>query len=200
MSNMSKKKIIAMMALVIVIAILGTGTLAYFTTRVVTHNVITSGGVNIQLVETQDLDNNPATAETPYPTENLSGIMPGQKVSKIVRVQNLDANAWVRAKVVITVKDSNGNVLPEGVVTVNTNNDNWIPNGDWYYYKDYVPAGGKTEVPLFTQVTFADVDMDNRYQNATVEISVDAEAIQYANNEEFATAWPAGVVIEDAKR
>ena len=198
MSNMSKKKMIAMMALVIVIAIMGTGTLAYFTTKVVAHNVITSGGVKIQLVETQDLDNNPATAETPYPTDNLPGIMPGQKVSKIVRVQNLDADAWVRAKVVITVKDSNDNVLPEGVVTVNAGNTNWIKNGDWYYYNTFVPAGGKTEVPLFTQVTFADVDMDNRYQNATVEISVDAEAIQYANNETFAKAWPDGVAIKEA--
>ena len=193
-----KKKMYVIAAILVVLAILGTGTLAYFTTRVVTHNVITSGGVKIQLVETQDLDNNPATPETPYPTENLPGIMPGQTVSKIVRVENLDANAWVRAKVVITVKDSSGEILPSGVVTVNIDKDNWLPNGEWYYYKSFVPARGKTEVPLFTQVSFADVAMDNRYKNARVEISVEAEAIQYQNNTNFATAWPNDVVIEDA--
>ena len=46
-----KKKILLVTAVVICLAIAATGTLAYFTSDDVAHNVITSGGVNIELVE-----------------------------------------------------------------------------------------------------------------------------------------------------
>lgn len=46
-----KKKILLVAALTICLAIAVSGTLAYFTAEDTVHNVITSGGVNIKVVE-----------------------------------------------------------------------------------------------------------------------------------------------------
>jgi len=190
---MSKKKMIAMTALVIVIAILGTGTLAYFTTRTVVHNVITSGGVKIELVETMLNDKK---EEVPF--VNQEGVMPGQEVSKIVRVTNKDAKAWVRIHVTETINDRPDR---ENVITMNCNlgkaPTQWTKKGEWYYYNKPLEPGETTD-PLFKGVTFAGKEMDNDYQNANIKISVKAEAIQYANNTDFDKAWPEDKTIENA--
>jgi len=191
---MSKKKIYAMMALVIVISILGTGTLAYFTTKALVHNVITSGGVKIELVETM-LENG---EEKPFPEETVSGVMPGQEVSKIVRVTNKDAKAWVRIRVTEKIK---GGADSENVLSINYNlgtaPTQWTQKGEWFYYNSPLENGETTD-PLFKGVKLAGKEMDNDYQNATIEISVEAEGIQFANNENFDTAWPTGKVIQEA--
>ena len=197
MSNMSKKKIIAMMALIIVIAILGTGTLAYFTTRAVVHNVITSGEIKIELVETQDLDNNPATPETDYPEKTVEGLMPGQDHSKIVRVKNVSSNpAWVRIKMTVLVEDSAGKDLGPEALDINYHTgtgEDWLVKDGVYYYKAKLESGEST-TPLFDTVSFRE-DMNNDYQNAEIRIIVEAEAIQYQNNTNFDTAWPDGIEI-----
>ena len=46
-----KNKLLVLGAMVCLIAILAAGTLAYFTTNAVTHNVITSGEIDISIVE-----------------------------------------------------------------------------------------------------------------------------------------------------
>ena len=191
---MSKKKIYAMMALVIVISILGTGTLAYFTTKALVHNVITSGGVKIELVETM-LENG---EEKPFPEETVSGVMPGQEVSKIVRVTNKDAKAWVRIRVTEKIK---GGEDSENVLSINYNlgtaPTQWTQKGEWFYYNKPLENGETTE-PLFKGVTLAGKEMGNQYENATIDIVVEAEAIQYANNEDFDKAWPDTKTIEEA--
>ena len=68
-----KKKMYVIAAILVVLAILGSGTLAYFTTRVVTHNVITSGDIDIQLVETAIKNDQ----EVDY-VNNSTGLMPVQ--------------------------------------------------------------------------------------------------------------------------
>ena len=188
MSNMSKKKIIAMMALVIVIAILGTGTLAYFTTKAVVHNVITSGAVGITLKETMLDDKG---KEIPF--VNQDGVMPGDGVSKIVRVQNDDEPAWIRIRVTEKI---NKNEDSEDVISINYNlgtaPTQWTKSGDWFYYNKPLAKGESTD-PLFKYVDFSGSGMDNDYQNATIEIGVEAQAVQSANNGTKvleATGWP----------
>ena len=174
MSNMSKKKIIAMMALVIVIAIMGTGTLAYFTTRVVTHNVITSGGVNIQLVEEF-----PAGGDD----QHAEGVMPGSELEKKVQVQNLDEPAWIRVKVTVSC---NGKAVDPKVMAIDYNvgtaANQWTKGEDnIYYYNSIVSAPDKT-APLFSKVAFSGKDMGNEYQNSEFVVSVEAQAVQAQNN------------------
>lgn len=199
MSNMSKKKLIAMMALVIVIAILGTGTLAYFTTKAVVHNVITTGGVDIELEE---------KFEGAEPDDDgnmvLDGVMPGETSTKEVWVVNKDnsADAWIRVGVEITVIDSQGADLTaqaaaNNVVTIPTYGTGWVlgeveDGVRWYYYEDDLAPGEKT-TNLFEKVSFSGPNMGNEYQNAEIHIDIKAQAVQTANNGSSvleAAGWP----------
>lgn len=186
---MNKKKLFAMMALVIVLAILGTGTLAYFTTRALVHNVITTGGVNIELEETMLNDKG---QEIPFVDQ--TGAMPGQEISKIVRVTNKDAEAWIRIQVVETIDKKADS---ENVIRINYNlgtaPTQWTEKDGWYYYNKPL-ANGETTEPLFKGVTLAGREMDNKYQNKDIVVSVSAQAVQAANN-----AIPDGGNVTDVK-
>ena len=188
MSNMSKKKIIAMMALVIVIAILGTGTLAYFTTKAVVHNVITTGGVGITLEEKM-LDENGNEVDYENPKDHVS---PGEDVSKIVRVKNDDADAWIRVRVDMRVETPRDEMDPGEDITLNYNAEDWTYHEGWYYYNEILPSGQRT-TPLFEEVNLSGEGMGNEYQNSTIYIDVKAQAVQSANNGTSvltATGWP----------
>ena len=171
-----KKKMYLIAAILVVLAMLCTGTLAYFTTRVVTHNVITTGGVDIELVEYM-LDADGKTV----PFKNQQGIMPGSSVSKIVRVKNKDADAYIRVKVdVSTGKPADGMNLAEDI-RLDFNTSDWTYADGWYYYNKVVAKGAMT-TPLFEEVLFDGEGMGNEYQNADIAIDVSAQAVQAANN------------------
>lgn len=182
-----KKRLLIVSALVLVLAILGAGTLAYYTAKTTVHNVVTTGGVKIDLVEKMQ------TPEGEKPFENQSGIMPGDSVSKIVRVKNkLDsAEAWIRVKVEKAVK-VDGRAVDDSVITLDYNTADWTEKDGWFYYNKPVPTNTET-TNLFENVFFAGVEMDNDYQNATVTIDVSAQAVQTANNGTTvleAKGWP----------
>ena len=184
---MSKKKLFVMMALVIVIAVLGTGTLAYFTTKAVVHNVITTGGVGITLEETMRDENGD---EIPY--ENPDGVMPGDPVSKIVRVKNDDADAWIRVRVDMRVETPRDEMDPGEDIILDYNAEDWTYHEGWYYYNEILPSGQRT-TPLFEEVSLSGEGMGNEYQNSTIYIDVKAQAVQSANNGTSvltATGWP----------
>ncbi|MBR4411288.1 MAG: SipW-dependent-type signal peptide-containing protein, partial [Firmicutes bacterium] len=87
-----KKKIFAVMMVLICLAIAATGTLAYFTSEETAHNIITTGAVDIDLEEWQDLDGD-GQNYTPYPPENQPiNVMPGVTVSKIATIKSLEAD------------------------------------------------------------------------------------------------------------
>ena len=185
-----KKKLFALATLVVILAALGTGTLAYFTSNATAHNVITSGEIDIDLVETMEKDGN----IVPYPTEPVGGIMPGAAHSKIVEVANTGSNpAWVRVKVDVSIKDADGKALPADVLSIDFNDTEWVKIGGYYYYNAVLPAEETTE-PLFTEVEFAGAEMGNEYQNARIEIDVQAYATQSQNN-----PIPEGGDVSDVK-
>lgn len=202
-----KKKLAVLSLLAVCAAVAVSGTLAYFTSEDTAHNVITSGGVSIELVE-KTKENG---TEVEFPEDGLTGIMPGTSASKIVSVKNTgEADAWIRVSVNIgitaaeksglhlsgpgapmapvclplTVTDAEGNEIPVVSFTVKTEEygGNWIYNADddCYYYKDIVKPDEVTDV-LFDEVTFAK-EMGNEYQNCTVTIDVAAHAVQSDNN------------------
>ena len=189
-----KKKLIAAALLVIGIAILSAGTIAYFTSATTAHNVITSGGVDIVLEEWSDED-----CTTPYPTDEAVPVMPGQTITKIVTVRNTDADAYVRAQFHITVYNAEGEkIAPEALpnldkaVVIECGAD-WEKGTDgWYYYADALPVGEVTPA-LFSEVVFDGPNMTNEYQNCTVTVDVIAQAVQAANNGDSvqeAQGWP----------
>jgi len=190
-----KKKILLLAAVAICAAILASGTLAYFTSEDQAHNVITTDAVDIEIEEWQDEIGNP------YPDEKIE-VMPGVTVSKIATIKNLEAEAYIRAKFAIVITDESGNemqISPEtlaSIITLTVNGEDWIRkdgDGEWWYYADSVVTGASTEA-FFTEVVFDGPNMTNEYQNCTVEVIVDAQAVQTANNGDSAieaAGWPA---------
>ena len=181
------------LVLALLLAALGTvsaGTLAYFTADDTAHNVITSGGVDIELVEKTYNDNNELVD---WPEEGVTGVMPGEAVPKIVTVKNTGASeAWVRVRADVTITRADGQPSDTGLIEINFDTENWTEKDGWWYYSKPVKGGETTEFPLFTEVTFKTA-MDNPYQNCTTSVDVSAQAVQTANNGETvmeAAGWP----------
>ena len=193
-----KRKLLILSVLVICVTTLAAGTLAYFNAEDTAHNVITSGGVGIQLIEkTKSGD-----TLVDFPEDGLSGILPCTSASKIVSVENTgSADAWIRVKVEMTITGSDGKALPleiggaDSVIPVITftPGESWTLGEDGYYYYNAVVASGKSTETLFEEVYFA-AHMGNEYQNCTANLVVTAQAVQTANNGDSAltaAGWPA---------
>lgn len=180
-----KRKLLILSVLVICVATLAAGTLAYFTSEGTAHNVITTGGVDITLQEWAD-----EGKKTPF--EDLTGIMPGMTVTKIAEIKNTGASeAWVRVKVEKNIQlKGEGEVNPD-LVELALDTANWTEKDGYYYYNKALKPGEVT-APVFSAVTF-NASMGNEYQNATATVDVYAQAVQTANNGKTALnaqGWP----------
>lgn len=180
-----KRKLLILSVLVICVATLAAGTLAYFTSEGTAHNVITTGGVDITLQEWAD------EGKT-KPFEDLTGIMPGMTVTKIAEIKNTGASeAWVRVKVEKNIRlAGEGEVNPD-LVELALDTANWTEKDGYYYYNKALKPGEVT-APIFSAVTF-NASMGNEYQNATATVDVQAQAVQTANNGTTALeaqGWP----------
>ena len=174
-----------LLILAICVAIVAAGTLAYFTAEDTAHNVITSGGVDIELKEWAD-----EAKQTPF--EDVTGIMPGVTVTKIAEIKNTGASeAWVR---VLITKDIQlaGEVDPD-LIKLGLNTTDWTLGTDGYYYYNKALKPGETTAPILSSVTF-EPTMGNEYQNAAATVDISAQAVQTANNGTSAltaSGWPA---------
>ncbi|RZS94313.1 SipW-dependent-type signal peptide-containing protein [Cuneatibacter caecimuris] len=190
-----KKKLLTLAMAVSCLAIITAGTLAYFTSEDTAHNVITSGGINIEVVEkTQGEDG----ILTDFPEEGIRGVMPGSDVSKIVSVKNTgESEAWIRVRVEADVKGIDGADLPlsiegTGPVLTYAVGSCWILGEDGYYYYTVPVAPGQFTEILFDTVTFA-FEIGNEYQGCTANIIIAAQAVQASINGETvmdAKGWP----------
>ena len=183
-----KKKAVLVAILAICLSVLASGTLAYFTTEAIARNVITTGGVGIDLVEKHIGDDG---AVVDFPEEGISGVLPGHSVSKIVTVKNTEAEAWIRVSVEKAVTAADGSALSADLITFQVDETKWLEKDGYYYYRTPVATGESTDV-LFDEVLFSG-EMGNEYQGCKTEIIVSAEAVQAANNGttvEEAAGWP----------
>ena len=190
-----KRRFVLCAMITIIVSLLANTTLAYFTAEDQVHNVITTSGVDIQIEEWQGEVGNP------YPEEPVK-TMPGTAVSKIATIHNLEAEAYIRAKLTVVITGEDGGVMelsPEtlaGLVTPTMNGEDWLRkegDSEWWYYNAPVATGASTE-PLFTEVLFDGPNMTNEYQNCTIEVVVSAQGVQTANNGADvleAAGWPA---------
>lgn len=186
-----KKKITVIALIVAMVAVLALGTSAYFTADGTATNVITAGSVKIKLHETTVREE----GAEPVPFEDVSGVMPGSVVSKIVTVENTGSGtAWVRISVTKAIELAQGleGETDLDLVGLDIDTEHWTEREGYYYYNAPLAAGETTE-PLFTAVTFAR-SMGNLYQGSTATVSVLAQATQSANNGASAleaAGWPA---------
>ena len=177
---MTRRKLLSICLILILISIMGFGTLAFFTDEEKADNIITSGNIDIQLNEwTGEVDGEGNKIHF----ENVTGVMPGMTVPKIVEVENIGENeAYVRisAEKVVTLAQEGKADLD--LITMDFDLENWTYQDGFYYYNEALQPGEVTE-PLFTGVTF-DAAMGNLYQGCEVKIEVNADAVQVANNGE----------------
>ena len=183
---MKHKKLIALaIAGVLGIGAIAGGTLAYFTDSDNKTNVITMGHVDVDLEEPG--------------WENPNNVQPGNKYLKDPQISVVDGSedAYLRAKVTVTLKDKNGNdVMVDGeqllpalseVVDIN---DGWNPTPDadgYYYYNTKVSA--PTTVSLFKVKGEGDnkytveipMEWGNAYADTVLTIDIVAEGIQADN-------------------
>ena len=195
-----KKRLLVIAAIVICVSLLAAGTLAYFTDEAIAHNVITSSGVGIEIEEWMEDENGDLV---PYPEDPVEGVMPSDKLSKIVTIKNEQAPAYVRARYEITILDAEGKEMELSaeelaqIITIANIGESWAakdPADGWMYYKEAVAEDAVTE-PLFTEVQFAGEDMGNEFQSCTVNVVIYAQGVQAANNGANAleaAGWPAG--------
>ena len=205
-----KRKLSLLAVLAICAAVVATGTLAYFTAEDTAHNVITTGGVGIKLVEKIPDGDDPDEGLDDF--KDVDGVMPGTNEYKIVTVHNTEEQpAWVRVWVNTAISESGDPISNPTIkclpLTIEINGesvnvveymveengkfvkladsqnwaDNWTQGEDGYYYYNRPVEPGQATEPLFEVVHFAK-EMGNEYQNCKVYIDVAAEAVQTANN------------------
>ncbi len=184
-----KRKLFILSILVICVATLAAGSLAYFTYVDTATNVITAGNIKISLREWAVTEEGGETV----PFEDALHAMPGGDVSKIVQVENVGGEAaWVRLEVekVIALAIEEGEA-DTSLISCDIDTENWTEKDGYYYYL-HILAPGEMTTPLFTQVHFSK-EMGNLYQNSRVNIQISAQATQVANNGETvweAAGWP----------
>ncbi len=194
MKKHTKRKLFSLAVIAMCLSIVGTGTLAYFTDSTTAHNVITTGNIDIELIETK--------ADGSIFTDVI-GVMPGTSVSKIVEVKNVGDNAaWVRVNVDKEINLRNGEAGDADAylsIDYNTGNSDtqWTKDGSYYYYNQALAPNSKTS-PLFREVLFS-ANMGNEYQNSTAQVYVYAQATQVDNNGTTvltADGWPTSEIVQ----
>ena len=172
-----KKAIAALIALICLLAFV-LSTLAYFTAEQRTHNIITTGEVAITVSEYAD-----EAKTVPFPTDGVTGVMPGDSVTKIVEVNNTGSSpAWVRIRVdkVITLAEGVEGTPDTSLILLDLDTADWTEQDGWYYLNTALQPG-ETTSPLFRHVQF-DASMQNLYRNSKADVIVTAQAVQTANN------------------
>lgn len=203
-----KKKLLVLAAAALSLTGAVSGTLAYFTDAGTAHNIITTGGVGIEIVEYSD--GNKITGTMP---ESFNNVMPGTNVSKVVTVANTkDEAVWIRVKLETVIDKDGRRETTDDELSLTTTKDgtsvdvvqymmvgendtlvkmtdstewkgHWFAEGGYYYHTEPVAPvdEGGTTTELFEKVYFAP-EMGNEYQNCTIFIDINAEAIQAKNN------------------
>ena len=197
-----KKKVFSLALVVCCLSVfIASSTLAYFTKEDTATNVITTGKIDIDLVEKVVVD--PETGETETVEDfYVEGVMPGQEVSKIVLVENEQyaEDAWVRVKITKSIVLADGKEGDSSLLEIKPNTTDWTArdeaDGTWYYYNKPLKSEEET-APLMENVVFS-VKAGNEYQEARAEIYVLAQAVQVKNNGATALeakGWP--VIAEE---
>lgn len=185
-----KRRMFAVAVIAGCLSLMVYGTLAYFTAEDTAHNVITSGEIDIELLEWAD-----EGKTTPFPEDGISGVMPGTEVTKIVEVKNTGSNdAWIRVRVEKKILLSEGaeGESDSSLMQLNVDESSWIPGEDGFYYYNEILKSGDVTKPLFATVSF-ESSMGNLYQNSTATVDVSAYAVQADNNGQTAqdaNGWP----------
>lgn len=180
MKKMRRSRLLAVCGTISVLALLSTGTFAYFTTQAEVENSITTGTVRVEVHQYDD-----AGAEISGDSKE-PGVLPGATVEYSAAVENTGSEPiYLRVRLAPkVVKEGRNAGLKAGDATdclepaINT--DAWTKEGEYYYYHSILEPGAQTE-PLFTSVHFNGPNMDNAYLGSELALNVEAYGIQSDN-------------------
>ena len=143
-----------------------------FTDTVSVLNHIETGDVDISLAEYSLKDGE----EVPYQDPKV--VLPGETISKIPKIQNRAAAAWVRASVNVRPKGEEPSPLDLDDVQVTGIPEEWVKRGDYYYYTR--PIKAKESVTLFREVLIP-AAWSETVSGKAFMVEIRADAIQEAN-------------------
>ena len=181
---MAKVKLCFIAFLMLIMSLISFDTLAYYTVTGTARNVITFGELPSEVIETT------ATGDE-FPEEGVY-VMPGDLVSKIVKVANTSEHPfYVRVKL---VKGSdNVELTPEECLAIETDTVNWtLAEDGYYYYNKAVPGYGVTE-PLFREVEVVGDKITKEQIGSILTVTVKVFVVQSENNADTpfeAVGWP----------
>ena len=170
---MKKKLVLSLAAAAMVGTLAVGGTLAWFTDTETATNVVTTGHVDISVIEKDKADKE-------YTVQDDAGLkLDGKYVSnatvdKFVKVQNNKGSnkAWIRVAIDLPEKMQGAELILDS--------NKWTFNEGYYYYADPVEAGAMTDA-LITGVKLPNWgnDMTDQGLNDGLDIIVNAEAVQF---------------------
>ena len=181
----AKGKLLIIALAAILLTVLTQPTLAYYTAIGKATNVVTSGGVQLQIHE--------KTADgSDFPAGGVY-IIPGDIVSKQVTVENVCSHPfYLRVKLISS--STNTALSPEDCLKIDINTENWTYVDGFYYY-NIILEPGKITPALFTQVEIVGSKVDQSHIGSTLSLTVNAYAVQSENNPAEhpwdAFGWPA---------
>lgn len=180
-----KKTLMIMLALVLVIAMSVTGTLAYLTSQDSVTNTFTVGKVVITLDEAKVDVYGVEEAGAARVKANTYKLIPGHEYVKdpIVHVDPASEDSYVFVEI------ANGIEVIDAEIVAQIQDNGWtLLEGD-VYYKVVLAADTDKELEVFESFTFPGNANPENYENATIEVT--AYAVQKDTFTTAEAAWNA---------
>lgn len=180
----AKCKLLLVALAAILVTLLTQPSLAYYTYLGRATNVVTSGDIQLKIIE--------KTADgTDFPTTGVS-VIPGDIVSKQVSVQNVCAQPFY-LRVQLVSRSTNEALSPEECLKMNIDDLHWTYRDGYYYYNEILQPNAITPT-LFTEVEIVGSKIDRTHGSSILRLVVNAYAVQSANNPAAhpwdAAGWP----------
>lgn len=177
-----KRKLMTVCVIVMLLALVSTGTLAYYTTYATSENIIAADGVDAVIYSVTD------SGEI---AQEAVICLPGGSVSRMVYVENAGNQPfYIRMSVEKYVLDTRESA--ENCLNLDLNTEKWILQDGYYYYTEALQPGQRT-VPLFTRVEMDGFAVGNALEGKTLVLEVTGYAVQSRNNGDtvwVAAGWP----------
>lgn len=156
-----RKEFVLLVSVFVMIAGVVGGTIAYLTSHAEIINTFSMAKVSCQVNSNQTITN---TSDIP---------------------------AYIRAAVVVTWKDSEGNIYGQPVNYTVTLGEGWTQSGDYYYYEPELDAKGegKDTTTALTVTTSDNAPTDENGEACTPNVEILAEAIQSEPIKAIQEAW-----------
>lgn len=176
-----KGKLLLLVCALIVLGSLVAGTAAYYTKDATATNVVTTGKIDLEIIEMTDSD-------TAFPESGIV-VLPGATVSKIVTVKNTSghpAHVRVQLSKFVSIKELTADFMDNGILTTDFNSEDWTVGDDGFIYYNDVLEPGKETSPVISEVYISGPKTDNKYRGADFTLKIDVYGVQSENN---GTTW-----------